>query len=137
MKGTTKRLLQKAKNNLNQIRFEGATLSVVLAFLVLIISGNIIRVFTNGQSNYSTFLEEKADLNKLLERNETLAKEYEYVTSDEYKSLLLRDSQNLAKPEEVLFNTKEKPSFFFEEPEYLDVSIKKDYFDWWIKLIER
>lgn len=135
MQGLLKRIFQKAKNNLNEVKFDGIALSIVLVFLVLVIAGNIIRVFTNGQSNYSTFLEEKAELDKLLERNENLNQEYAYVNSDEYKALLLRDAQNLAKPEETLYNTKERPSFFFEEPEYLDLETKSNYLDWWLKLI--
>jgi cell division protein FtsB len=135
MQGLYKRLFQKAKNNLNDVKFEGIFISVALAFLVLVIGGNIIRVFTNGQSNYATFLEEKNELTKLQNRNQTLTQEFDYVNSDEYKALLLRDAQNLAKSEETLFNTKEKPSFFVETPEYLDLEGKTDYSDWWVKLI--
>lgn len=137
MQGIFKKLFQKAKNNLNEIKFDGLALSIVLAFVVLVVAGNIIRVFTNGQSNYSTFLEEKAELTRLQSRNEALTEEYNYVNSDEYKALLLRDAQNLAKPEETLFNTKEKPSFFVETPEYLDLENKTDFTDWWLKLIGR
>jgi len=137
MQGLFKKIFQKAKNNLNEIRFDGVALSVVLAFIVLVVAGNIIRVFTNGQTNYSTFLDEKTELTKLQDRNANLTEEYNYVNSDEYKGLLLRDAQNLAKPEETLFNTKDRPSFFVETPEYLDLKNKVDFSDWWLKLIGR
>ena len=137
MQGLTKRIFQKAKNNLNEIKFDGIVLSVALSFLVLVLAGNIIRVFTNGQSNYSTYLEEKNELTKLQEKNSTLTEEYNYVNSEEYKALLLRDAQNLGRPDETLYNTKDKPSFFVESPEYLDLETKTDYFDWWLKLIGR
>lgn len=137
MQGIVKRIFQRARNNLNEVKFDGLALSVVLAFLVLVITGNIIRVFTNGQSNYSTYLEEKQELARLQEKNANLTEEYEYVNSDEYKALLLRDAQNLAKPEETLYNTKERASFFVETPEYLDLEDKNDYMDWWLKLIGR
>lgn len=137
MQGLFKRLFQKAKNNLNEVKFDGIALSVVLSFLVLVLAGNIIRVFTNGQSNYSTFLEEKTELTKLQEKNEKLSEEYSYVNSEEYKALLLRDAQNLGRPDETLYNTKDKPSFFVESPEYLDLKSKSDYSDWWLKLIGR
>lgn len=137
MQGIFKKLSHKARNNFNEIKFDGLALSIVLAFIVLVVAGNIIRVFTNGQTNYSTFLEEKAELTRLQNRNVSLTSEYNYVNSDEYKALLLRDAQNLAKPEETLFNTKEKPSFFVETPEYLDLENKTDFTDWWLKLIGR
>lgn len=135
MPGLFKRALQKARSNLSEVKFDGVVLSIVLGFLVLVIAGNIIRIFTNGQSNYATYLEEGADLEKLLEKNQVLSEEYKYVTSDEYKALLLRDAQNLAKPEENLFSTKDKASFFFEELEYLDIQDKTEFSDWWAKLI--
>lgn len=135
MPGLFKRALQKARSNLSEVKLDGLALSVILGFLVLVIAGNIIRIFTNGQSNYATYLEEGTDLEKLLEKNESLNGEYQYVTSDEYKALLLRDAQNLARPEENLYNTKDKASFFFEQPEYLDLRDKQTFFDWWSKLI--
>lgn len=135
MQGLFKRVFQKAKNNLNEIKFDGVALSIILSFLVLVLAGNMIRVFTNGQSNYATFLDEKTELAKLQERNAKLTQEYDYVNSDEYKALLLRDAQNLAKPDETLYNTKDRPSFFVETPEYLDLKTKTDYSDWWLKLI--
>ncbi len=137
MQGLVKRVFQKARNNLNEVKFDGIVLSVVLSFLVLVLAGNIIRVFTNGQTNYSTFLEEKSELIKLQERNSKLTEEYDYVNSEEYKALLLRDAQNLGRPDETLYNTKEKPSFFVESPEYLDLEGKTDFTDWWLKLIGR
>ncbi len=135
MPGLFKRALQKARSNLSEVKFDGVVLSIALGFLVLVIAGNIIRIFTNGQSNYATYLEEGTDLEKLLEKNQVLSEEYKYVTSDEYKALLLRDAQNLAKPEENLFSTKDKASFFFEELEYLDIQDKTEFSDWWAKLI--
>ena len=135
MQGLLNRIFQKAKNNLNEIKFDGIALTIVLVFLALVIAGNIIRIFTNGQSNFSTYLGEKTDLAKLQDKNAVLTKDYNYVNSDEYKALLLRDAQNLAKPQETLYNTKDKPSFFVETPTFLDLKSKTDYSDWWLKLI--
>lgn len=116
---------------MNEVKFDGILLAVVLSFFILVLGGNIIRVFTNGQSNYATFLEEQEELYRLQDRNKSLSEEFEYVSSDEYKALLLRDTQNLARPEEKLFNTKEAPNFLVETPEFLDVSEKSDYTSWW------
>lgn len=131
MRGLLNRVLQKARNNMNEVKFDGILLAVVLSFFILVLGGNIIRVFTNGQSNYATFLEEQEELYRLQDRNKSLSEEFEYVSSDEYKALLLRDTQNLARPEEKLFNTKEAPNFLVETPEFLDVSEKSDYTSWW------
>lgn len=129
-------VIKKVQTKLSYIKFDGIFLSGFLMFILLLLVGNILRTISNGQGNYATYLEEKADLDKLLDRNSYLKQELDYVNSAEYKALLLRDAQNLAKPEEQLFTTKYKPSFFSADAQYLDLKSKKNFLDWWVKLIQ-
>ncbi len=129
------RLKTKAINNLKGVIFENILIVIVLSIFVLLLAGNIYRVFSNGWTNYSTFISEKEDRDKLLAKNGKLKEEFVYVTSDEYKQLLLRDSQRLALENENLYRTTELPKYFEEEPEYLDLRTKKQYGDWWGALI--
>ena|SRR5260221_6256326 len=135
MPNFVKKIIQKAQNNLKDVFFEGVVFAVFLGFFALIISANIIRVFTNGKSNYETFANEQADLAKMQDKNQSLQTDYNYYTSDEYKQLLLRDAQNLGKIGEDFFTSKEKPQYFQEKPEYLSVKDKKDFTDWWTALV--
>jgi len=125
----------KIKSNLQGVAFDGVVLVFILGTLILIISSNTIRVFINGKSNYTTFLQEKEELDKLQSRNDKLAIDLQYYSSNEYKQLFLRDSQNLGQNGEQLYNTKEKPKYYQEIPEYLDIKNKTNFADWWLQLL--
>jgi hypothetical protein len=129
-------ITKKIQTNLSYFKFEGIFVSVFLLFILLLLIGNTLRTISNGQGNYATYLEEKLDLDILLDRNLSLSQELEYVNSEEYKALLLRDAQNLAKPEEQLFTTKYRPSFLSEDLQHLDLKSKRNFLDWWAKLIQ-
>jgi len=96
---------------------------------------NILRVITNGKNNYETYLSEKASLEEIIAKNEDLTKENNFVSSDEYRKLILRETSNYASDNERLFQTKEKPAFLDETKQYLDLGQKKDYSNWWLKLV--
>ncbi len=110
--------------------------ALVLSLISLILIANVIRVVSNGRGNYETYLYEKQVLGELKDKNETLNTELDYVNSDEYRKLFLRDNQALAAPNEELYNTKPKPVYFDERKEYIDLRDKKEYSDWWALLLK-
>jgi hypothetical protein len=112
--------------------FVGTALLVMFS-LVLII--NTLRVVVNGRNNYDTYLEEQKSLEKIQERNQELKEEKEYVTSEEYKLILLRDAARLAQGSETLYQIKSSPVYLDEEVKLLDITTKTNFFDWWLKLI--
>lgn len=134
MKRLINKITIRVRGNLKDIKFEGMTLTIILSILLMFISSNILRVYTNGRQNYDTYLQEKEDLDRLRLKYQDLQKNYEYYTSDEFKLLLLRDAQSLAQSNEELFQTKERIDFYFEQPVYMDVKSKENFEDWW-KLI--
>lgn len=135
MKKLINKITIRVRGNLKGIKFEGMTLTIILVLLFMFISSNIIRVYTNGRLNYDTYLKEKEDLDKLRQKHEELKKNYEYYTSDEFKLLLLRDTQSLAQSNEELFQTKEIIDFYFEQPTYMDIKAKENFEDWWKLLL--
>ncbi|MEP7103831.1 MAG: hypothetical protein ABI721_03935 [Candidatus Dojkabacteria bacterium] len=119
----------------NSIVIEGVPLTIFMLTLSFIMGVNIIRVITNGKSNYETFLSEKVSLDEITAKNDDLQKENTFVSSDEYRKLILRETSNYASDNERLFQTKEKPVYLDEQKELLDLGLKKDYTDWWVKLL--
>jgi len=130
------KLKLKFRSNLQGLSFDGAAVAVCLCIVILVVSSNIVRVFTNGQSNYSTFLLEKNERDKLQDKNNKLQQDLSYVNSDEYKQLFLRDSENLAQGNEELYQTKDKPIYYQTIPDYLDLKTKGNYNDWWGALLK-
>ena len=119
----------------NSLTVEGFLLTVFLSIITLVLSANILRVVLNGKSNYETYQNEKESLAEIEAKNRELLRESEFVSSDEYKRLVLRESSNLATDAEQLFDVKDKPVYYQEEKEYLDISAKKDFLSWWMKLV--
>jgi len=119
----------------NSIVVEGVPLSIFLLLISFVMGVNILRVITNGKNNYETYLSEKASLEEIIAKNEDLTKENNFVSSDEYRKLILRETSNYASDNERLFQTKEKPAFLDETKQYLDLGQKKDYSNWWLKLV--
>ncbi|MFS8130400.1 MAG: hypothetical protein ACMG57_00320, partial [Candidatus Dojkabacteria bacterium] len=114
----------------NSIIIEGVPLTLFLLAISFVMGINILRVITNGKSNYDTYLSEKKSLEEITAKNEDLNKENNFVSSDEYRKLILRETSNYAADNEQLFQTKEKPVYFDEQKQYLDLGLKKDYSDW-------
>ncbi len=116
----------------NSQSFFATALLIILSIVLFI---NTLRVVVNGKNNYDTYLEEKKGLDKIAGRNEELREEKEYVTSEEYKLILLRDAARLATGAETLYQIKSSPIYLDEEITLLDISTKQNFFDWWLKLI--
>lgn len=119
----------------SSIVVEGFLFTSFLIMVALVLGANIFRVVLNGKSNYETYQNEKESLSEIEAKNVELLRENEFVNSDEYKRLILRESSNLASDNETLFDIKAKPIYYQEEKEYLDIKLKRDFTDWWIKLI--
>lgn len=116
----------------NSGSFIGTALLVMLSMVLII---NTLRVVVNGRNNYSTYLEEQKSLEKIQDRNSDLQEEKQYVTSEEYKLILLRDAARLAQGGETLYQIKSSPVYLDEEVTLLDITEKDNFFDWWLKLI--
>ncbi len=110
-----------------------ATALLIILSIVLFI--NTLRVVVNGKNNYDTYLLEQKGLDKIVGRNEELKEEKEYVTSEEYKLILLRDAARLATGAETLYQIKSSPIYLDEEVRLLDITEKQNFFDWWLKLV--
>lgn len=110
---------------------ENILLTLLLLATVMILTGNILRVVANAKSNYEIFHIEAQSLDDLQKKQEDLKKELEYVSSDEYKMLLLRNSANMALSNEELYAIRNKAEYLDEEKELLDLSKKSDYKVWW------
>lgn len=123
------------RNKLQDFSVEGGLVTVILAVVAILISGSIIRVVNNARSNYEIFKDEQASLEELRSKNSELAEDLNYVQSDEYKKLFLRDTQGLSVGSEELFSTKEKVAYQEEAKEYLKLETKSDYVDWWLSLL--
>ncbi len=110
---------------------ETLLITFLLSITLLILGGNILRVISNARINYEIFAIEAQGLKNLQLKNEQLQKELEYVSSDEYKMLLLRNSSNLAQSGEELYSLKAQAEYLDAEKNLLDVKTKQDFNDWW------
>jgi len=123
--------LEKVFIYFKDLTVENILITLLLAATILVLGGNIIRVIANARSNYEIFALEEKGLNDLKEKNKQLQSELEYVSSDEYKMLLLRNSSNLARSNEELYTLKAQSKYLEEDKELLDLSQKDDFQDWW------
>jgi len=110
---------------------ENILVTLLLCLAVLVLSGNILRVISTARSNYEIFSIETQSLNDLKKKNADLLSELEYVSSDEYKMLLLRNSANMAQSGEELYTIKDKAKYLDEELRLLDLSKKSNFNNWW------
>lgn len=115
---------------------QGSFFSILLLVLFLMITGNIVRVVINAVSNYEIYLEEKKGFESLLATYNKLLEEREYLSNDESRMLLLREIDSLAKENQLLFTTREKPVYFKEKFIPFSIDEKNNYEDWWFKLIK-
>ena len=106
-------------------------ITVALIVVGILLFSNVVRVITTGKANYDTFLSEESALAEIREKNNRLAEEYEYVNSDDFKKLILRDTLGVADQSENLYKTKEEVQYFDEEVEYFDLRDVTDYSSWW------
>lgn len=130
-----KYLKKQIQTHKNSVVVEGVPLSVFLLLISFVMGINILRVITNGKNNYDTYLSEKSSLEEITSKNDELNKENTFVSSDEYRRLILRETSSYASDNERLFQTKEKPVYFDEIKEYFDLTQKKEYGDWWLDLV--
>lgn len=137
------RIKKKVNNLRNQLILKLRDLSAVrimitLAFVCLFIfmASLIINSISRGLGNYNTFLEERSQLQEILEENERLQNEFEYVNSDEFKKIILRDTLGYADQEERLFRTKTQTQYFDKEIKLFSTEEISDYNQWWRLIIE-
>lgn len=135
-------MIKKFKSNLSEVKKRSASnfrnmavdsllITVALIVVGILLFSNVVRVITTGKANYDTFLSEESALAEIREKNNRLAEEYEYVNSDEFKKLILRDTLGVADQSENLYKTKEEVQYFDEEVEYFDLRDVTDYSLWW------
>lgn len=110
--------------------------TIVLLVAIIFFISMIIRVITTSKQNYDTFSNEKISLLELQSKNKQLQDELEYVKSDEYKKLLLRDTLSIGENSENLYRTKDKIEYFDEKFEYLNLKDRVDFREWWFQLIK-
>jgi len=127
--------LKKVNAYAKSINIEGGVITLLLCFFLLLLAGSILRVVTLGRNNYEIFNIEKAGLDELKNKYAQLQSELEYVNSDEYKQLFLRDSEGLTTANSELYKIKDKSIYYEEKKEYIKISDKKDFSDWWGGLI--
>lgn len=122
-------------NYLKKISSEGLFFAVLLSCTFIFLTGSIVRVINNARNNYEIFNLEKNSLNDLQSKNEDLKEELDYVNSDEYKRLFLRETEGLSSANEELFSRREEPTVIDADQELLPVEEKIDYSDWWAGLL--
>ncbi len=130
-----KKLLKKLRINIQRVTFDGLGLTVLLSILLAILVTSTFRVIKNGQDNYNIYKTEQGSLERLQNTNKQLTKELEIVSSDEYQKLLAREVLGIAEQNESIYRIDEPEDFFILEKEYVDLSDKDDYLDWWFSLI--
>ena len=131
-----RQIKKRLQSHKNSVIIEGITLTVFLITISFVMVINIFRVVNNGRSNYETFLSEQKSLQEITQKNQELNKENDFVSSDEYGKLVLRESGNYALEGESLFQTNEKPFYYQEEKQYFDLDLLENYDTWWAKLIK-
>lgn len=117
------------------LSMENVLVMILLSLTILVLTGNILRVIANAKNNYEIFSVEAQGLNELKDKNDDLKKELEYVSSDEYKMLLLRDSSNLAQSNEELYAIRNQSENYDIQTELYNLQDKASFSDWWQMLL--
>lgn len=135
MRNFVSKSLYKFRLNIKRIKFEGVGLTIILSIITFILIGNIVRVFVDGNLNYSVYEQEIDSLEKLRERNENLKTSLDELNSPEQKALLARDVLEFAREGESLYRTKEQIDLIDEKIEYFDLEEIDNYSNWWLMII--
>lgn len=135
IKNKIKKIYTKVVSNLKQIAIQNIAISVMLVMFSFVLISNVLRVVATGFGNYETFEEERNGLNKIKSINDDLKNEYSYVSSDEFKKIILKDSLAIAEENERLYRTKVEVKYFDKEIELLNIKEKEGFGDWWSLLI--
>lgn len=122
--------------NVRNLAIESLFITVTLIVVALLLFSNVIRVITTGKGNYDTFVEERNSLAEIKGKYDALNDEYLYVSSDEFKKLILRDTLAVAEEAERLYKTKESIEYYDEEVELFDLRDIDNYAAWWETLIK-
>lgn len=126
----------KIKQLIENFQLRGIGITLLLVISATILGYNIFSVIERGRFNYETYVYERDTLGELrLELDESID-EYDYVTSEEYQELLLRDAFSYALPGQTLFREDEEVSFVQpEEKEYYRINEIESYSTWWRRLL--
>ncbi|MDQ6986099.1 MAG: hypothetical protein Q9M91_05710 [Candidatus Dojkabacteria bacterium] len=122
------------RSNIKNIKLDGAELTLMLLFVATILTANIIRVVNDAEKNYGIYLYEVNKLEELASDIEDLEREYEFSASEEAKILQAREILNSTAENGELIKVANDPGFYEVNIEHLDISTKKNYTDWWLKL---
>lgn len=116
---------------MRNVKFDGAEITLILAFICILLFANTIRVVNKGRDNYEVFLYEANLLNEIQAEHEDLQLDYEFYRSEEAMRLLGRDVLGLAAQNETLYTTRSESVFFEEDIQLLDLQEKEEFGDWW------
>lgn len=126
----------KVKQSLSTFKLQGLSLTIVFMASLTILSVNIFNAVNRGKFNYETYVYEKQTLIKLQQDLDIKIDTYDYVTSDEFKELLLREGYGYAESNQTLYKIKDEPSIALNESkEYLKTNLDNEYTQWWLKLV--
>ncbi len=123
-------------NYFKKMSIEGFVIAVILCCVLLFLLASILRVWNNARNNYDIFNSEISGLQDLQKTNQELKDELNYVSSDEYKELFLKNTDGLASQNEELFERRSTVNPAEEKKVYLSLSDKNDYSDWWSGLLD-
>ncbi|BCX13792.1 MAG: hypothetical protein KatS3mg085_324 [Candidatus Dojkabacteria bacterium] len=129
------------KLKLNQIfkniELDGIALTFILFLFSIILFLQIISVVNRAKYNYDVYVYEKNTLSELKSKLEETIDELDYVSSEEYQTLLLRDAYSFASDRQILFRENNVSSVAtINEKEYLKIDDTKEFYTvWWKDLI--
>lgn len=112
------------------------SITLLFVFAFVFMASIIANSISRGLNNYNTFVEERSQLALIQAENERLLNEFEYVNSDEFKKIILRDTLGYADQEERLFRTKTQTQYFDKEIKLLSLEEISDYDQWWKLIVE-
>lgn len=111
-------------------------LSLLVLLLVLGVVGvNFYRKVEEGRRNYDVYVQELEALEELQAENDQLREELAYYNSAEYRLLYARDSLNLVRPGETLFELAEEIVIYDFAEEPVDLYAELEPLDVWQHLL--
>jgi cell division protein FtsB len=112
-----------------EVPMEAIISSIILGLVLVMLGVNVYGKVDQGRRDYEVYLSEVAALAELKSERDRLLEELAYTKSLEYKLLYVRDSFNLARPGERIYELPPEVKFFeVQEPPlrvYSELSIPK------------
>jgi hypothetical protein len=125
------------KQLFEEFELDGVIMTALLFFFTFVLIFQIITVVNKAKYNYDIYVYEKNTLTDLQKRLEEGLDEFDYVRSEEYQTLLLRDAYSLAFDKQSLFRGNTTVDIVqAQEDELLKTEdLKPRYQKWWSDLI--